>query len=230
MNAAWDSQRQINVTMLPNRILAHRGLWQSKVDANSHQALQAALQAGFGIETDLRVTPRGGVVLSHDPITQNYDQLPTIEWLLEAHRCLSPASVLALNIKSDGLHGFIGDLLSHLSHDQYFLFDMSVPDLIQGLGTGLCQFARASIYEDPRPFQSITSGVWLDCFTDEFPTRQDLFQMSEQFGRLAIVSPELHGRDHSAFWGMLKSSGLLKDSSVLICTDFPRQASSFFST
>lgn len=214
--------------MLSRSILAHRGLWQSKRDANSHQALQAALEAGFGIETDLRLTPSGRVVLSHDPIAQNYDSLPTIEWLLEAHCSISPASVLALNIKSDGLHGFISNLLSHLSPDQYFLFDMSVPDLIQGLGSGLCQFARASIYENPSPFRSITSGVWVDCFTDVYPTLQDLIQLSEEFGRLAVVSPELHGREHSVFWGMLKSSGLLKDSSVIICTDFPRQASSFF--
>ena len=215
--------------MLSNCILAHRGLWQAKKDANSHEALQAALEAGFGIETDLRVTPKGSVVLSHDPIAQDYEKLPTIEWLLETHRLISPSSVLALNIKSDGLHGLIMDSLSHLSQEQYFLFDMSVPDLLHGLDTGLCQFSRASTYEDPKPFASITSGVWVDCFTDVYPAIHDLIALYADFGRLAIVSPDLHGRDHLAFWDMLRVSGLPNDSSVMICTDYPKQASSFFS-
>lgn len=215
--------------MLSTCILAHRGLWQTKKDANSRESLQAALEAGFGIETDLRLTPEGDVVLSHDPISQDYDKLPTMEWLVEMHRSISPSSVLAFNIKSDGLHDFIMDSLSHLSQDQYFLFDMSVPDLLHGLHTGLCQFTRASTYEDPKPFASITSGVWVDCFTEIYPAIHDLAKLHTLFDRLAIVSPELHGRDHLPFWDMLRVSGLPNDSSVMICTDYPRHALSFFS-
>jgi glycerophosphoryl diester phosphodiesterase len=211
------------------KIIAHRGLWDAKTASNSQSALKNALQAGYGVETDLRLSPDGQIIISHDPITCDCKDWPTLQWLLELHHILSSTSVLALNIKSDGLHPFIRQEISMFDESLYFLFDMSVPDLLSGTKHGLRQFARASCYEDPLPFLSTTSGVWVDCFTDSYPTENDLHAIATQFNEIAIVSPELHKRDHLPFWSMIKTVYWPQNTKLMLCTDYPDQASSFFS-
>ncbi len=48
---------------------AHRGLWDADKPENSLPAFRAAKQAGFGIETDIRMTRDGELVLLHDEST-----------------------------------------------------------------------------------------------------------------------------------------------------------------
>ena len=46
-------------------ILAHRGVWRISEERNSMSSIRAALDAGFGIETDVR-DYKGNLVISHD--------------------------------------------------------------------------------------------------------------------------------------------------------------------
>ena len=45
---------------------AHRGLWNTSLPENSLPAFHAAAEGGFGIETDVRMTKDGELVLFHD--------------------------------------------------------------------------------------------------------------------------------------------------------------------
>ncbi len=45
---------------------AHRGLWSGKIPENSLSAFAAAVQAGFGIELDLRLSRDGQIMVFHD--------------------------------------------------------------------------------------------------------------------------------------------------------------------
>ena len=45
---------------------AHRGLWDASIPENSLPAFRAAAEGGFGIETDVRMTRDGELVLFHD--------------------------------------------------------------------------------------------------------------------------------------------------------------------
>lgn len=208
-------------------ILAHRGLWESPSEANSREAILRAFDEGFGIETDLRATQSGKVIICHDAICLDSDA-PTFDWLLEAHQSISPNSILALNIKADGLHSLIKNQLLSFAVNQYFLFDMSVPDLLSGSTSGLRQFGRASCYEDPAPLSAFVSGLWVDCFNEAFPSLSDIQTLSQAWSDLAFVSPELHGRSHHVFWQDLKSIGCLDGCNFMLCTDLPRLAVEYF--
>jgi glycerophosphoryl diester phosphodiesterase len=213
--------------MNTERILAHRGLWEKRAEANSREAILQAFNEGFGIETDLRSTDDGKIILCHDAVCPDPDP-PTLEWLLEAHSSISPLSILALNIKADGLHTLIKNQLSSLDDNQYFLFDMSVPDLLSGASTGLRQYGRASCYENPDLLASYICGLWVDCFDDTFPNLDNIQALASSWEKLAFVSPELHGRSHQSFWQTLKASGTTVQDKAMLCTDLPRQAFEFF--
>ena len=54
------------------KLIAHRGIWQEKKDANSKEALQKALESPhyIGVECDVRETKDGKFIIYHDPIYQ----------------------------------------------------------------------------------------------------------------------------------------------------------------
>ncbi len=51
---------------LPKSGYAHRGLWDAERPENSLSAFSAAVEAGFGIETDVRLTKDGIPIVFHD--------------------------------------------------------------------------------------------------------------------------------------------------------------------
>ena len=92
--------------MLTSSIIAHRGLWHaSRLAPNSDDAFAAAVDAGLGVETDVR-DRLGMLVVAHDlpdRVAQGLDVLLDI---------FSDATVpLAINIKSDGLSEALGAAL-----------------------------------------------------------------------------------------------------------------------
>ena len=144
--------------------MAHRGAWSKELLVpNSQEALLAALDAGFSIETDLRDL-NGVVVVSHDPTTN--DSVLTLRHFL-AHISLVPLSrdlVLALNIKSDGLNSIMKDELITLKGVPHFFFDMSTPELVKYTKSGLSVGLRRSEFETLAPQLSICSepsAVWV---------------------------------------------------------------------
>lgn len=83
---------------LRRRIYCHRGLWATKSDRNSSDALRRASLNGFGIETDIRDSA-GNLVIFHDAY-QSSGQLLSMFFDLN--------TPLTLNLKSDGLLQGIG--------------------------------------------------------------------------------------------------------------------------
>ena len=51
---------------LPCRLFAHRGLYGGNIPENSLPAFERAVEAGCGIELDVRLTRDGQVVVCHD--------------------------------------------------------------------------------------------------------------------------------------------------------------------
>jgi hypothetical protein len=45
---------------------------------------------------------------------------------------------------------------------------------------------------------------------------------------VCLVSPELHGRPHEPMWEMVRAAGLDRDAGIMLCTDLPDRARSFF--
>jgi glycerophosphoryl diester phosphodiesterase len=203
-------------------ILAHRGLWHAEAEQNSAAAIKRALDAGFGVETDLR--DRGGsIVVSHDPPRGGEMSFESLLSIADLHP--GPA-LLALNVKADGLQPLMESAL-RARHD-YFLFDMSVPDMVVSIRRGLTCFTRKSDVEPEPVLLDDVEGVWLDSFASSTADVDAAAALVARGKKVAFVSPELHGRPHQAYWTRLLESGLHLSSDSMLCTDLPDRAARFF--
>ena len=210
--------------MKTGNILAHRGLWNDPADKNSRDALVAALDHGFGVETDLRDS-EGLLWISHDPVTAVEGAIRAAQFFEDCAGANRDGR-LALNIKADGLQNMIYDAIdaARVPMARLFAFDMSTPDALGYIRHGFPVYSRASEYETEQPFADIAHGVWLDNFTGDFPQVQKAIELLEAGHRVAMVSPELHGRPHEAFWQEILQSGLHVYPKFELCTDFPNEA------
>ncbi len=207
-------------------ILAHRGLWKSPSEKNSLTVLRRALHSGFGVETDIR-DYAGDIVISHDIADASCECLETF---LRSYKEDGSCLPLALNIKSDGLHHPLKKLLESYAVTNYFVFDMSVPDTILFLNDTFRVFTRQSEYENPPAFYPRAHGVWLDEFEREWLSAKIIDGHRSSGKDVCIVSGELHGRDYRSCWRRYRA--LLQESAstegVMLCTDHPEEAASFF--
>jgi hypothetical protein len=202
--------------MHPNRILAHRGLWRTPDEKNSRGALSAALARGYGLETDVR-DYGGRLVISHDPPAA--DALP-LEALLDDYRRVGASGALALNIKSDGLAAPLVAMLQSYGITNYFVFDMSVPDMRHYHQLGVTAYSRHSDVETEIVGLDRSRGVWLDAFQTDWYDSATIHRLLASEKQVAVVSPELHGRDPKPIWKLLRSIND-PDERLLCCTDQP---------
>ena len=206
-----------------HRIVAHRGAWSKELLVpNSQDALLAALDAGFSIETDLR-DRNGTVVVSHDPTTD--DSALTLRQFLAqiSGVTLSRDLVLALNIKSDGLNSIMKDELRILQGIPHFFFDMSTPELVKYAKAGLSVGLRRSEFETLAPQLSICSepsAVWVDGFDSDWWKTSELLELGAGKRVVVLVSPELHGREPAQVWKIFADE-FHKNPNLYICTDYP---------
>jgi hypothetical protein len=176
------------------------------------------------METDIR-DYMGELVISHDIAQQGCLSIKTFFSLYSA---LGSQSLLALNIKADGLQKCLKALLEYYGIRNYFVFDMTVPEAIQYNRNKFYLFTRQSEYETDLPLYNQAVGVWADCFEHEWISRKEISTHLANGKKVCIVSPELHSRPHRPFWSKLAETGLTARSEVMLCTDFPQDAQEFF--
>jgi hypothetical protein len=203
-------------------ILAHRGYWGSNIEKNSLPSFKKALERGYGIETDIRDSD-GGLVISHNIPTGNENNLEELLYHYKSNDC---NSMLALNIKSDGLSENLELLIKKYGIENYFIFDMSIPDTIPYFKKNINVYTRHSDIETTPLLYEQSSGIWLDMFFEDWVT-EDVINNHIKLGkRICLVSPELHGRKYYDFWNKLKVMNLACE--IMICTDYPNKAERFF--
>lgn len=205
-------------------VLSHRGYWREPAERNSAAAFERSFALGFGTETDLRDLA-GELVISHDVARPG--AMPAEEFL-GIHRRHDARLPLALNVKADGLQGLVAALLEKFIVRDAFVFDMSVPDLLQWLKTGVQVFTRHSDVEPDPACYAAAQGVWLDAFAGEWWTLDTVRRHLEAGKRVCIVSPELHGREHRHAWDRLAASDASRSGELMICTDLPEDARRVF--
>lgn len=207
-------------------IISHRGYWKTSEEKNTRKAFERSFELGFGTETDLRDLD-GTIVISHDMPKYESD-LMIFSDFLDLYRSINSSLPLALNVKSDGLQIPIKALLEEKDVTNYFLFDMSIPDMIQTKNYDLRFLTRVSDIEKEAIMLDMSSGVWMDEFYEEWIDKQAIDFYTEQDMSVYLVSPELHKRKPEAKWSLLKSSGIQKNNKVCLCTDLPEEAAKFF--
>ncbi len=193
--------------------------------ANKPASFRAALRAGLGAELDIRDLARG-LVVSHGLPTARAVKL---EKFLKVYAPLKPQPPLALNIKACGLQGRLLALVKRFRIKNYFVFDMSVPDGVEYLKSGMKIFTRQSEYERAPAFYGKARGVWLDEFYSSWIGPEAIKEHLASDKRVCVVSPELHNRNFKKTWRELKKIEAAAGSGqLMLCTDFPRRAELYF--
>ena len=207
------------------KILAHRGYWKVENEKNSPQALRTALEKGYGFESDVR-DYAGRMVISHniaDASCQDAEEV--FRWLAE----YGDRYCFAINIKADGLKNILQDFVRKYKIENYFLFDMSVPQMVEFAEMGLRFFSRQSEYETEPVMYGQAAGIWIDGFQGhEWITERLVGGHLASRKEVCLVSPDLHGNaDYRDSWTKLAGWDI-DFSRVLLCTDYPDEAKAFF--
>lgn len=206
------------------QILAHRGYWNKDIESNSPLAIRMAMEKGYGFETDVR-DYKGHVVISHNIANESCQNVGEVfAWMKE----FNDKYCFAINIKADGLKDILGVLIRENNISNYFLFDMSIPQMVEFKQMGLRFFTRQSEVEIEPCMYEDAAGVWIDGFWGTDWITEELLKKHIKNGKeVCLVSPELHLRDYMSFWIKLKKWNL-DNSKVILCTDYPDEAREFF--
>lgn len=202
------------------KILSHRGYWKEASEKNSVTAFLRSFNLNFGTETDLR-DQNGEIVISHD-IPEN-DSLLFKDFLKALN---DKPLTLALNVKADGLAKELKKILQGYPELNYFVFDMSIPDMKAYLDLGISVFTRVSDVEKIPIWLEYSDGIWLDAFSHDWYDIEVIHKLLATGKQVCVVSPELHKRDYNEVWNMLYP--LRTCAALMLCTDFPEDAHSFF--
>lgn len=203
------------------KILSHRGIWKHPDEKNSQTAFKRSFTQGFGTETDVRDLC-GKLVISHD--MPRGDEI-VWDMFLDWHS-KSPDLPLAVNIKSDGLAVPLMTIMSKALVQDWFVFDMSIPDMRAYLEVGAPVFTRMSEVERVPAWLEDSAGVWLDAFDSLWFDKGLILSLLQMEKKVCIVSPELHARAYQECWEMLKD--ISSNPNLYLCTDVPVIAKSFF--
>lgn len=207
------------------KILSHRGYWKKEFEKNSSVAFNRSFSLKFGTETDIR-DYKGELVISHDIADE---KCMSVKEMLGIYNKYDNTLPLALNIKADGLQVKLKELLEKYKIENYFVFDMSVPDGLQYLKQDIKTFTRESEYEKVPSFYDEACGVWLDEFQGHWITKEVIEKHIQNGKQICIVSPDLHKREYNKEWQHYKEiEKELGINNLMICTDYPEEAKEFF--
>jgi glycerophosphoryl diester phosphodiesterase len=207
-------------------IISHRGYWRQDNEKNKRVAFERSFDLGYGTETDLRDS-HGEIVISHDMPCGDEVSLREFLGLYRQSGC---TGTLALNIKADGLQERVRQELKAHEIENYFLFDMSVPDCLVSLNYGLTCFSRFSEYEPKSVLWDKCQGVWYDSFHGTDLDPEILDAVISEGKRVCIVSSELHKRSYQPLWESLSNLKLetLCSDKLILCTDIAETARDYF--
>lgn len=204
-------------------IIAHRGYWINFKERNTMEAMRRAALNEMGTETDFRDL-NGMLKVSHNMAEV---ESPDAEEFFSLYR--GTKHTLALNIKADGIQVPLKQLVDKYNIDNYFCFDMSIPDTLGYIENKLNFFTRESEYEPISAFYELASGVWLDGFiSDDWITEEKISKYLSDGKRVCIVSPDLHAREYENKWREYKNMDVIQSNQVILCTDYPQEARRFF--
>jgi hypothetical protein len=204
-------------------IISHRGLWDNIILKNSALALEGSFKNNFGTETDIR-DYNEELVISHD-IADSFSL--RLDEFLSIYKKYSNLT-LALNIKSDGLALKLLEKIKIFDINNYFVFDMSIPDTLPYIDINLNFFMRQSEIESDMSLYEKSSGIWLDSFYSDWYDGGIIYNHLINNKKICIVSPELHRRDYKEVWSKLKSLDFIHTDKIILCTDMPKEAQKYF--
>lgn len=202
------------------QILSHRGFWLEPKEKNQAVAFHRSFDQQFGTETDVR-DRHEELVISHD--MANDDAITLTDFLSILNGRDLP---LAINIKADGLAEQLQKTMKKAKIENWFVFDMAIPDMRSYLRAGIPVYTRLSEVEQQAVWLQESVGVWLDAFVDIWYNTSYIETLLEKGKFVCVVSSELHHRPYESLWHILMP--LKEHPSLMLCTDLPTKAKAFF--
>ena len=206
------------------QVLAHRGLWVTPGKRNTIVALERALAFGYGVELDLRDLAGelvGGARTSRA-------RGPAVRGVRARVRRLRPGGAGGPQRELARLAPLLATALESCTLRNYFVFDWAVPDARSYVDRGLRLFTRLSEHEPAPAFYAAAAGVWLDTFSEDVTDERPIAEHLERGKQVALVSPELHGREHQPAWARYARMTVVRSHELLLCTDHPAAAADLF--
>ncbi len=168
----------------------------------------------YGVELDVR-DKYTELVLQHDALA------PGEPWkmYLQAYN----HALLIANVKAEGIEQHIINDLATVHCTNYFLLDVSLPQLVKLSNQGISNLAvRYSEYEPielATQFIGKVQWVWVDWFST-MPLQLEQYAYLKQHYKLCLVSPELQG--HSTEF-IHSTKQLLHNMPIdAVCTKHPQ--------
>ena len=163
----------------------------------------------YGAEIDVRDFDNE-LVISHDLPNENSLKLESFI------QKIPKETFLAINVKSSEIEHNLKEIINKYNIKNYFTFDHSVPSLVKSIKCNLSCAFRLSEYE--KEIIPNCNWVWVDCFENIWYDQNFLKSLKDLQLKIALVSPELHGRksEIKKFEDVVNS--VLVDA---ICTDTP---------
>ena len=211
-------------------ILSHRGnlVGPCLSAENRLPTVRAALECGWGIETDIRRDDDGRFYISHDARPSAHET-PAEDFfaLFRAY----PAATIALNIKELGSED---DLIALLDHEdvsgQTFLFDMELLEKEPGATARTFRRLHPTVRIAARISDrgesidqaldiDVASVIWLDEFDGPCFSESDVRRLKDAGRSVFAVSPDLHGR--AAEGCRRRWNEFIRWGVDGICTDYP---------
>jgi hypothetical protein len=207
------------------------------VAENSPEACAGALQAGFGLETDLRRDGQGRFYISHDSHART--ERNAFEVYAPLFRAFG-SSEIAVNVKEIGYERELVELVQSGDLGRLnFLFDF---ELLEPGTPGAAQrkvrslpggesVRMASRLSDRGESLAQCLGipaeiVWADEFDSLWLTAQEVEQVKAAGRLFYVISPEIHGFDRESMRRRWRDFQAWHVDGV--CTDYALEAKEFF--
>lgn len=194
------------------KILAHRGYWTTEAEKNTLPSFKRAFEHGYGIETDVR-DYHGNLVISHNIADET---CPLFETVLKLYQKTCCSGFLAINIKADGLQEKLKLLLEKYDVKNYFVFDMSIPELVVYRAKKINYFTRLSEYETEPVLVEDAMGIWMDEWENSWINREVIYKYLKQGKLVSIISPEIHKRNSKKIWDEVSA---IESAGLMLCVD-----------
>ncbi len=135
------------------------------------------------------------------------------------------------SVATSGIDGLIKEQLERFNVQNYFTFDMSVPEMVKYNKNDVKFLSCLSDIEHKPVLAENSSGIWVDQFYNDWQSPEIINAVTTSNHTLCFVSPELHGRPYNNYWAELKQwlqTDQLHSKHEMLCTDLPLEAFEYF--
>jgi len=201
------------------KIYAHRGLWNTKEEQNTQEAIKDAFLKGFNVEVDVRLN-------SDRELATGHDRAQIFDW--GEIMAFPQRSSIAFHVKEKGLCKKLYELVAKYKYLDYLVFgiDETEMDLYMSM------FGRDRIAHEyfaggdfEKAFNCRNNIIWIAELEGLAVTKKELIVLQSQGKKIYLVTQDCHAGDMVLFGIRLMQlqEGLIDG----ICTDNPSRINKY---